>query len=112
MPGTNRNLCVRNGPGKIGDPDRRATSQSKQALSFPNGEKPAVVNKSEFSRFPNLPVCGSPGLCHQSSAAIEIAAAWYRTHSAECEHPIIPALRRRFGLTPLQAIAVLRDAAR
>lgn len=97
---------------KGGDPDRRATSQSKQALRFPKGEKAPIENKSEFSRFPNLPVGGSTGLCHQSSAAIEIAAAWYRAHAAECEHPVIPALRRRFGLTPLQAIAVLREATR
>ncbi|MER9723129.1 MULTISPECIES: hypothetical protein [unclassified Mesorhizobium] len=60
----------------------------------------------------DLPVGGSTGLCHQSSAAIEVAAAWYRANASACEHPIIPALRRRFGLTPLQAVAVLREAAR
>jgi len=61
---------------------------------------------------PSLPVGRTTGLCHQSSAAIEIAAAWYRAHGATCEHPVIPALRRRFGLTPLQAIVVLREAQR
>ncbi|RWN40264.1 MAG: hypothetical protein EOR96_17380 [Mesorhizobium sp.] len=59
-----------------------------------------------------MPVGGTTGLCHQSTAAIDIAAAWYRANAATCEHPVIPALRSRFGLTPLQAIAVLREAAR
>ncbi|RUW81489.1 hypothetical protein [Mesorhizobium sp. M2A.F.Ca.ET.067.02.1.1] len=59
-----------------------------------------------------MPIGWTTGLCHQSSAAIEIAAAWYRAHFATCEHPVIPALRKRFGLTPLQAIAVLREAQR
>ncbi|TSE03751.1 hypothetical protein C1D09_025340 [Mesorhizobium intechi] len=60
----------------------------------------------------DLPIGGTTGLCHQSSAAIELAAAWYRLNASSCEHPIIPALRARFGLTALQAIAVLREAAR
>ncbi|TIL93061.1 MAG: hypothetical protein E5Y73_14830 [Mesorhizobium sp.] len=59
-----------------------------------------------------MPVGGTIGLCHQSNAAVEIAAAWYRANAETCERPIIPALRSRFGLTPLQAIAVLREAAR
>jgi hypothetical protein len=95
-----------------GDPDRGATTELTQELSFPNVPKPAVDPIGEISQFPNLPIGGTTGLCHQSSAAIEIAAAWYRMHSADCGRPIIPALRARFGLTPLQAIAVLREAAR
>ncbi|TGQ01420.1 MULTISPECIES: hypothetical protein [unclassified Mesorhizobium] len=57
-----------------------------------------------------MPVGGTTGLCHQSNAAIDIAAAWYRANLTSIEHPIIPALRRRFGLTPLQAVAVIREA--
>jgi len=60
----------------------------------------------------DLPVGGTTRLCHQSTAAIDVAAAWYRANAATCEHPIIPALRRRFDLTPLQAISVLREARR
>ncbi|RWD32586.1 MAG: hypothetical protein EOS34_20920 [Mesorhizobium sp.] len=60
----------------------------------------------------DIPIGGTTGLCHQSNAAIEIAAAWYGANLATCQHPIIPALRRRFGLTALQAISVLREVRR
>jgi len=95
-----------------GDPDRGATWLQKQRLGFPNQQKPRIESNREFSRFPNLPIGGTTGACHQSSAAIEMAATWYRANAASCEHPIIPALRSRFGLTPLQAIAALREARR
>lgn len=67
-----------------------------------------MQNQRVIGEFPT----GPTGLCHQASAAIDIAAAWYRANATTCEHPIIPTLRNRFGLTPLQAIAVLREAAR
>ncbi|MBZ9695508.1 hypothetical protein [Mesorhizobium sp. CO1-1-9] len=58
----------------------------------------------------DLPVGGTTGLCHQASAAIEVAAAWYRANASVCERPIVTALRRRFNLTPLEAISAIREA--
>lgn len=56
------------------------------------------------------PIGGTTGLCHQSSAAIGNAAAWYAEHRDTCERPIVPALRRRFGLSTLEACQALREA--
>jgi hypothetical protein len=58
----------------------------------------------------DIPVGGTTGLCHQSSAAIEQAAAWYRENRDTAEQPIIPNIRRRFGLTPLEVIMAMREA--
>jgi hypothetical protein len=55
-------------------------------------------------------VGGTTGLCHQSSEAIGQAAAWYREHRATVERPLVPALRRRFGLTSHEAVMALREA--
>ncbi len=52
------------------------------------------------------------GPCHESTEQISVAAAWYRQHKAECPRPIIPHLRQRFGLSPLQACEALSDANR
>ncbi|TIM10972.1 MAG: hypothetical protein E5Y67_25360 [Mesorhizobium sp.] len=65
---------------------------------------------STLSSPSDLPVGGTTGFCHQSTAVIDVAAAWYRDNAATCERPIIPALRHRFGLSALQAIAVVREA--
>lgn len=89
-----------------------SVSAKNKRLARPTVTNPAIETIAEFSALSNpaLPVGGTTGLCLQSSAVIDIAAAWYRANLATCEHPIIPALRRRFGLTPVQAIAVLREA--
>ncbi|ESY15190.1 hypothetical protein X750_29440 [Mesorhizobium sp. LNJC394B00] len=50
------------------------------------------------------------GLCHANSEAVVIAAAWYAAHRHELTSGIIPGLRERFGLTPIQALEVLRLA--
>lgn len=50
------------------------------------------------------------GLCHESSASIDEAAHWLRANRDLAERPIIPALRRRFGLTPLEACQAIREA--
>jgi hypothetical protein len=62
--------------------------------------------------FSALPVGGTTGLCHQSSVAIEQAAAWYRDNREAVERPLIPALRRRFGLSAHEAVMALREARR
>ncbi|AZO75014.1 MAG: hypothetical protein E5V92_01985 [Mesorhizobium sp.] len=41
---------------------------------------------------------------------LEEAVAWFREHHLTCERPFVPALRRRFGLSPLEAINVMRFA--
>lgn len=51
-------------------------------------------------------------MCHQSSEAIGNAAAWYAANRETCERPIVPALRRRFGLTAAEACAALSEAGR
>ena len=57
-----------------------------------------------------VPVGGSTGLCHASTEAIAEAAAWYASHRYECERPLVPALRRRFGLTASEAVFALAEA--
>lgn len=51
------------------------------------------------------------GLNHQHSAAVEEAARWLADQS-EPEHPIIPALRRRFDLTAKEACEAAAMASR
>jgi hypothetical protein len=59
-----------------------------------------------------VPVGGSTGHCHESSAAVGEAAAWLAVTPADAlPHPIIPALRERFGLTIGEACAACREAA-
>jgi hypothetical protein len=58
----------------------------------------------------DLPIGGTTGLCHETSAVISEAAAWYRDHRYDCERPVVPALRRRFGLTVTEALAAMREA--
>ena len=58
----------------------------------------------------SLPIGGTTGLCQQSTAAIDEAATWYAANDSLCERPIIPALRRRFGLTAHEAVMALREA--
>lgn len=42
------------------------------------------------------------------TGAIQLAAAWLRAQSPR-PSPIIPALRLRFGLTPLEALQAIRS---
>lgn len=50
------------------------------------------------------------GLDHESSAAIDEAAHWIRANRHQVQRPIVPALRQRFGLTPLEACQAIREA--
>ncbi|WP_083591204.1 hypothetical protein [Aurantimonas sp. 22II-16-19i] len=56
-----------------------------------------------------VPVGGTTGLDHESSASIDEAAAWLASERNP-PSPIIPALRRRFGLSPTEACQALREA--
>lgn len=44
-----------------------------------------------------------------TGAAIQLAAAWLRAQTSR-PSPVIPALRSKFGLTPLEAIQAIRAA--
>ncbi len=57
-----------------------------------------------------LPVGGTTGLCHLASPKVDEAAMWFSAHRETCERPVIPNLRARFGLTPLEAVQAIREA--
>ncbi|MBS9720240.1 hypothetical protein JYU29_06015 [Tianweitania sp. BSSL-BM11] len=60
---------------------------------------------------PTIPVGGSTGLSHEHSAAVEEAARWLATEPRDrVPHPIVPALRSRFGLTAQEACAAIKEA--
>lgn len=44
---------------------------------------------------------------HEHSEAVRLAAIWYAANRANCERPVIPALRRRFPLSAKEACEVL-----
>lgn len=46
---------------------------------------------------------------HEHSAVIEQAIDFYVSNYGAIERPIVPALQRRFGLTPHQAVVVIRE---
>ena len=52
------------------------------------------------------------GLCHQSSAAVDIAAQWLSKHRDDIPGFAIPFVRERFGLTSLEAIEALKEGHR
>jgi hypothetical protein len=56
-----------------------------------------------------VPIGGSTGLDHESSAAIDQAAAWLATEDHP-PSPIIPTLRRRFGLSAIEACTAITEA--
>jgi len=48
---------------------------------------------------------------HEHSAAIDEAASWLAmTPRERIAQPIVPALRERFGLTPAEACAAIKEA--
>jgi len=49
---------------------------------------------------------------HESPAGISEAAEYVLLNWEAIERPLLPALRRRFDLSPLQAIEALREANR
>jgi len=61
----------------------------------------------------DLPIGGTTGLCHESTASIDEAARWLAEHREELRaqlRPIIPALRERFGLSAKEAIIAAVEA--
>ncbi|WP_036262968.1 hypothetical protein [Mesorhizobium sp. WSM2561] len=59
----------------------------------------------------NLPIGGTTGLCHETSAAIDEAATWLATTPRRQRgKPAVPLLRGRFGLTAQEACEAIREA--
>lgn len=51
------------------------------------------------------------GITHEHTAAIDLAAAYLAETPVHARpQPLIPALRSRFGLTPLEACQAIRDS--
>jgi hypothetical protein len=49
--------------------------------------------------------------CPAQTDAVAVAASWLAEGWADKSKPIVPQLRRRFSLTPLEAVRALREAA-
>ncbi|WAJ31170.1 hypothetical protein [Antarcticirhabdus aurantiaca] len=58
-----------------------------------------------------IPVGGTTGHDHESTAQIDEAARWLASLPQEDRpRPIVPAMRQRFGLSPQQACIAIREA--
>ena len=51
----------------------------------------------------DLPVGGTPGLCHESSASVEEAARWWLENAEAHRSCAVATLRSRFGLSAKEA---------
>jgi hypothetical protein len=61
----------------------------------------------------DLPIGGTTGLCHETSAAIDEAATWLaHTPRRQRDRPAVPLLRERFGLSAPEACQAISAAAR
>ncbi|TIT10816.1 MAG: hypothetical protein E5W74_15190 [Mesorhizobium sp.] len=59
----------------------------------------------------DIPIGGTTGLCHETSAAIDEAATWLAlTPRRQRDRPAVPLLRQRFGLTPAEACQAIAAA--
>ncbi|MCG6115228.1 MAG: hypothetical protein MEQ84_08515 [Mesorhizobium sp.] len=52
------------------------------------------------------------GLDHETTEAVTMAAMWIIGHRHEMPRPIIPHIRRMFGLSPAQACEAIAEANR
>ncbi|MDN5928722.1 MAG: hypothetical protein L0I29_16765 [Hyphomicrobiales bacterium] len=52
----------------------------------------------------------NPNCYHNATDAATRAGRWYAENRADCPRPIIPALRRMFGLSALEAVQAIRVA--
>jgi len=83
---------------------------SESAKNHEQGQNKQPNCKAEFSAFEAVPVGGTTGLCHETSAVIDVAAQWYAANRQACQRPVIPVLKRMFGLSALEAILAIRAA--
>ena len=52
------------------------------------------------------------GIDHELSDKADEAAVWLTAHWWKAERPLVPFLRKRFGLTPHEAVVAMRESAR
>ena len=58
-----------------------------------------------------VPFGGTTGACHESTAAITVAAEWLASTPAhQRPRPLIPHLQRAFGLSAVEAVQAIREA--
>lgn len=72
--------------------------------------KPQAGNQRLSGDLSNLPVGGTTGLCHQSTAGIDEAAQWYAVNRDTCPRPVTRELRQRFGLSTHDAVMAISQA--
>lgn len=52
------------------------------------------------------------GIDHEVSAKVDEAAVWLAVNWWKAERPLVPGLRKRFGISSAEAIEAMREAAR
>ncbi|MES0016516.1 hypothetical protein [Mesorhizobium sp. M0036] len=52
------------------------------------------------------------GIDHELSDKADEAAVWLAVNWWKAERPLVPNLRKRFGLTPLEVVHAMRECAR
>lgn len=52
------------------------------------------------------------GIDHEMTAKVDEAAVWLAVNWWKAERPLVPGLRKRFGITAIEAIEAMREAAR
>lgn len=58
---------------------------------------------------PDVPLGGSTGLCHETTAAIDECAAYLAAvPPEERPRPLVPAMREMFGLSTVDVCAAIR----
>jgi hypothetical protein len=95
-----------------GHADFQSTADRVETTSYAEKSVKPLHGNQILSGVLSNSAVGPTGLCHASSEAIGEAAAWYAGGPDHCERPVVPALRKRFGLTPHEAVIALREAGR
>jgi hypothetical protein len=52
------------------------------------------------------------GVDHETTALVDEAARWFAANRETCERPFVPALRRRFGISGVDACRAMAEANR
>lgn len=52
------------------------------------------------------------GIDHELSDKADEAAVWLAANWWKAERPLVPNLRKRFGLSPVEAVHAMRESAR
>ena len=97
---------------KLGEEDIKVAATILQREIIKGCKNLALLTMSDLGGHSvnGVPIGGATGLDHESTAAIDEAAAWLASED-QPPSPIVPALRRRFGLSVVDACAAIREAA-